>query len=210
MGKENTHINNPFTRLANRELPDVDSMEWLAMQKKLRRQNFMQFGIRHFNIFYVAGFVLMVLAAFLLMLGTEEDKERQGVEIQKNAGAALVEKACNVDSAHDPVEIKMNTARDSRQRHLTETDRVEATRDDVHQANMTEDSITKPSKEQTSVVIPEIVTAGDTTTKENHVTTPARAPVKVKRVVYKTSADTVVEHDTTRVERKKRKGLFSK
>jgi hypothetical protein len=63
MEQENKLVDSMFASLGDREIVDNMQLDWLELQPKLRRQNFLSFGFSHLNIFNISA---VVIAAVLL------------------------------------------------------------------------------------------------------------------------------------------------
>lgn len=80
--KLDDHIDKLFKDTFSGQLTEGKDSTWLELNKKLRRKNFMQFGYKHFNIYY--SLLIGALLVGTLLIVFKPDKKIESPEIQMN------------------------------------------------------------------------------------------------------------------------------
>lgn len=216
MKNNDTNIENLFATLQKQSTNNEESFDWQQLQPKLRRQNFMRFGVRHFNIYYSATILLAIIGLVYLFTpshhNTNNTQQENKIQIQTNQPAKpqintnhpTENTPYQQNTGHKPT-ITNNTSKPDKQK----TAHHNSTPTNQNAVAAKTDSVVKIQPTQPAIAQPDSTPQNSTAT-QSQPAAPATAPKAARKVVYQTQTDTVTSVDTIKQEKRRRRGLFSK
>ena len=166
MTEQEENIDKLFSNTFESYKPEVPDMEWLSLEKAMRKQNFMQFGVSHFNIFYAT--IISVTIGVGLYFGISKrsntiDSKLKNLPQQntpKNNTNKIIEKSYFLKTDSLP-QAKMNVIKEKHAKI----------------ANSVKDSIIKP--DTTAILIPLKITSAkaDSTSQVVQPVTPEKKKI---------------------------------